>query len=259
MPDLKHLILQQYHGDSWERTEAREQLEQLPAVNSDVLIDLYRTGDVSFRQALPRALPLITSETARPKVLALTIRDSDPSVLAGACWALEGLRFDRADLWEHVSKLLTHDTWYVRQAAVNAVGSCDRPDSELLDAIRDCINDPNWRVRSELARVLPRVSEWNETVAYLLDRLLKDPEWAVRGGAVNAVRSLKPELEVVRESLLSLLADQDWGVRIEACHAIETYGTAAAFAIPALQMNANVSAWPELRDVAQRVLSRFEE
>ncbi len=103
---------------------------------------------------------------------------------------------------------LKHPAWYVRAAAVRALGRLGAlaPQADLLVAL----DDPHLSVRANAVLALSTLGE-RAPVERLIQVLQSDPEWQVRESAVLALASLGQL--AWEESRLTALNDPDGNVR----------------------------------------------
>jgi hypothetical protein len=99
---------------------------------------------------LLRLLGAVAAESARPAVLGALAQIDRPDVAAAA---LETL-WNPEDAGLAQSRL-AHDEWYVRLAAVKALGRIGG--SAHRDALQGMLSDPNWWVRYRAAQALVRL------------------------------------------------------------------------------------------------------
>ena len=170
------------HGRS-SRSRIATQLDQAPGCSPSLLLPLLSDPDetVRFWGATLLARHAHTHDVARE--LTVATRDAAPSVRAAA---VEGLAGSGAPEAPMVARLLLADpVWYVRVHALRTLGSFERDD--LLPEAAALLGDASWWVREAAKEALERRPV---RAAELLVDYLEHPDAFARNGAAETLQNI---------------------------------------------------------------------
>lgn len=160
--------------------------------------------------------------------------DEDGGVRAAAILAL-GRLGDPARIRGVLLRSFADDDPAPRTAAVVAAGLLERADASILEAMRPLLDDPNDRVKIEVARVVSRLAgdaEW--VVDGLCRQLLDDDGPQVQANAALALGKIGPAAASAGEALVRAAQTGSAEVREQAMRAVAMIRppeAAAAFAV----------------------------
>ena len=217
-------------------------------------VKYFRHYDPVIRRMAAFSL-LREGEKALPHVLK-ALQSDDVHVIRAGCDALAGpfgfegrLRRElmgsmppevAAKAAGHLAKLLDHKDMYVREGALLALSNCGKAAAPYLDKTARLRDDPEWWVRSAVARVLENVGQpqVDRCVPGLADSLRKEQTVfarnRMRDAAVGIARSGRSPGAIVKLLLEEATGDSEYH-RDQALEGLGRIGPPAKDALPVVE------------------------
>ncbi|MDY6823210.1 MAG: HEAT repeat domain-containing protein [Thermodesulfobacteriota bacterium] len=234
VPDLMEALNDSYYEVRQAAADALEAM--LPALSEaeaqavEVQINITRLESENWMVRRNAANKLAEmgrdASKAVPALILAMLDDSDwrshyASVRIAAARALGAIGFPARAANPALIEMSKSDNYRVRLAAVEALGKIGpRSASNVIAALKDALDDPDFDVRREAASALGGFGVDAESTVDQLVKALSGPDFDVRRQAATSLGRIGPRSDEAIQALVNTLDDRDADVRTAAVKAL---------------------------------------